>query len=179
MKIYNRIKLDIDSWEVLEEDSFDYSGDLILCDGTTAGTVTYGHHTDVDEDYALNFSGNITGWTLGGIPGDDNETIDSTNCNEICTFKPHYLGVMVALIKLGKYQTGIGQTPVIQYRTASTEGDVLLASWETYGTRFNSLGWIQIRFIQEVAASIRITNLDENLVEYRRVTSDGYERITE
>ena len=35
MKIYNKIKLDIDTWKVLEEDSFDYDGPLMLCDSTS------------------------------------------------------------------------------------------------------------------------------------------------
>ena len=31
MKIYNHIKLDIDTWEVLEEDSYDYIGEIARC----------------------------------------------------------------------------------------------------------------------------------------------------
>ena len=31
MRIYNRIKLDIDSWEVIEEDSYEYNGPIAKC----------------------------------------------------------------------------------------------------------------------------------------------------
>ena len=47
MKIYNKITLDIDSWKVLEEDSFEYSGDLMLCDATSSSSTTlnFGENT--------------------------------------------------------------------------------------------------------------------------------------
>lgn len=66
MKIYNKIKLDIDSLEVLEEDSFDYSGPIFSCAGQT---MSWGRNTVVDiitdaidqkmsqEDQDLNSSG--------------------------------------------------------------------------------------------------------------------------
>ena len=69
----------------------------------TPGTVVWGHHTAVDESYAENFTGNTTGWTIGGTPGDDNETITSILCDENCTFDPWYLGTMTAIIQVDKY----------------------------------------------------------------------------
>ena len=38
MKIYNKIVLDIHSGKVLEEDSFEYDGDLMLCDSTSSSS---------------------------------------------------------------------------------------------------------------------------------------------
>ena len=114
----------------------------------TPGTVVWGHHTSVDETYDLDFTGNTTGWTIGGTPGNDNEYIDATSCDQIITFDPHYLGTMTAVIKVDKYMTGYGPAPVIQYRTAATKATLLVTAWSTYnGVSFTSLGWIQIRFI--------------------------------
>ena len=41
MKIYNKIKIDIDTGEVLEEDSFNYTGPVALCGGGSSKTVTF------------------------------------------------------------------------------------------------------------------------------------------
>jgi len=134
----------------------------------------WGQHTAVSETYDLNFTGNTTGWTIGGTPANDNEYIDSTTCNEIITFDPHYLGVMSAVIRIDKYQSGSGVTPVREYRTHATKVGVLLESWHTYGASIDSLGWVQIRFIQEEAADLRITDESE-----QRLTDEGDERIIE
>ena len=96
----------------------------------------------------MNFQGNSFGWQIVGTPGNDNEAIDATSCGEIHLFDPHYLGVMTAIIRINKYQTGYGPAPVIQYRTAATNAALSLASWNTYnGVSFVSLGWVQIRLI--------------------------------
>ena len=112
------------------------------------GTVTWGHHTGVEEDYDEDFTGNTTGWDIGGTPGNDNENIDATACNEIILFERWCLGAGEAEILIDKYGTGYGPAPVIQYRTAITGLGVLVASWVTYnGVSFTSLGWVQIRLI--------------------------------
>jgi hypothetical protein len=114
--------------------------------------VVWGHHTAVDETYSEDFTGNTTGWNVEGIPGDDDETIDATACNQVCVFDPWLLGTMTAIIRVDKYQTGSGPASLIQYRTATTEAGVLSATWFTYnGVSFTSLGWIQIRLIHDAA----------------------------
>jgi hypothetical protein len=114
----------------------------------TPGTVVWGHHTGVSENYDENFTGNISGWSILGTPGTDNEAIDATACNQICTFEKWYLGTMTAIIKIDKYQTGSGPAPTIQYRTAASGAGITSATWFTYnGVSFTSLGWIQIRLI--------------------------------
>jgi len=46
MKIYTRIKMDIDTWEVLEEDSYEYTGQLMLALGGGGGGGD-----GIDEEY--------------------------------------------------------------------------------------------------------------------------------
>ena len=48
MKIYNSIRLDIDTFEVIEEDSFHYDGEIAECSGGG------GSQTTVTVDYAYN-----------------------------------------------------------------------------------------------------------------------------
>ena len=112
------------------------------------GTITWGHHTGVLEDYDRDFTDNTTGWEIGGTPGDDNEYIDATSCDQVITFQVWPLGAGEAEILIDEYGTGYGPAPVIQYRTATTGLGVLVASCSTYnGTSFTSLGWVQIRLI--------------------------------
>ena len=112
------------------------------------GTITWGHHTGVLEDYDRDFTDNTTGWEIGGTPGNDNEYIDATSCDQVITFQVWPLGAGEAEILIDEYGTGYGPAPVIQYRTATTGLGVLVASWSTYnGTSFTSLGWVQIRLI--------------------------------
>ena len=116
---------------------------------TAPGTVVYGHHTAVSEDYDEDFTGNWTttsGWTINGTPGSDNETIDSTTCSSISISDPWYLGSMTAIVRVDKYQTGSGPAPVIHYKTAATSAGLGALSWTLYdGVSFTSLGWIQLR----------------------------------
>ena len=51
MKIYNRIKLDIESWKVLEEDSFDYDGPLAYCDGTSSSSSSISSSSFSDYEH--------------------------------------------------------------------------------------------------------------------------------
>lgn len=114
------------------------------------GEVTWGHHTGVIEEYDENFTGNTSGWTVGGTPGNDNEFIDSTSCGcgEICVFERWYLGAGLAEILIDNYGTGSGPAPIIQYRTATTGSGLNGLNWLLYnGTSFLSLGWVQIRLI--------------------------------
>ena len=116
---------------------------------TIEGTVVWGHHTSVDEDFAENFTSNwtTTEWSISGSPGSDDEIIYTSNgCSQLSTGPYWRLGAMEAIIKVDKYQTGIGPAPVIQYRTSVTLAGLIVASWSTYnGVSFTSLGWIQIR----------------------------------
>jgi len=41
MKIYNKLVLDMTTWEVIEEDSFEYDGPLALCGGSESTTQVY------------------------------------------------------------------------------------------------------------------------------------------
>jgi hypothetical protein len=112
------------------------------------GTVTWGHHTGVTENYDENFTGNTTGWNIGGTPGADNEYIDSTECGSIILFERWCLGAGEAEILIDNYGTGSGPAPTIQYKTAATGAGLTAASWTTYnGVSFTSLGWVQIRLI--------------------------------
>jgi len=132
----------------LSSSSRSSSSSSSLSSSATPCTVVWGHHTNVDEGCDLNFTGNTIGWNIDGTAGNDNEVIDTTTCNDIITFDSHYLGAFTAVIRIDKYQTGSGPAPVIQYRTATTNGGLSIATWFTYdGVSFVSLGWIQIRLI--------------------------------
>ena len=114
----------------------------------TPGTVVYGHHTGTTEDYDENFAVNWIpgGWVIDGTAGTDAETISADNCGAITVSEPWYLGNMIAVVKVDKYQTGSGPAPIIQYKTASTEAGLIAESWTLYdGVSFLSLGWIQLR----------------------------------
>jgi len=41
MKIYNKIVLDIETFEILEEDSFEYNGPVAWCGGGGGGSTSY------------------------------------------------------------------------------------------------------------------------------------------
>jgi len=114
------------------------------------GTVVWGHHTGVSETYDEDFFTNWStdnGWTISGSPGSDNEALDATaSCDAISISDPWYLGTMTAVIRVDKYQTGYGPSPVIHYKTAATGAGLSAASWTLYnGVSFVSLGWIQLR----------------------------------
>ena len=40
MKIYTKIRLDIDSWKVLQEESYEYDGDIAYCDSTSSSSLS-------------------------------------------------------------------------------------------------------------------------------------------
>ena len=114
------------------------------------GTVVYGHHTAVSEDYDEDFNLNWTtndGWAVSG--SGDTETIytsagcpgsDQTISDRWC------LGAITAVIKIDKYLTGSGPTPIIHYKTSATGAGLPGATWTLYdGVSFVSLGWIQLR----------------------------------
>lgn len=114
----------------------------------TPGTVVYGHHTGTTEDYDENFVVNWIpgGWIIDGTAGTDAETISAEACGAITESEPWYLGSMIAVVRIDKYQTGSGPAPVIQYKTASTAAGLAAESWTLYdGVSFLSLGWIQLR----------------------------------
>jgi len=41
MKIYNHIKIDIDTLEVLEEDSFEYNGPIAECQSSSSSSTSF------------------------------------------------------------------------------------------------------------------------------------------
>ena len=115
------------------------------------GTVVWGHHTAVTEDYDENIDTNWTeddGWTAAGTPGNDNETIGTTLCTSETISEPWHIGAIESKIELNNYASGSGPASTIQYRTHATRAGVLSASWTAYnGTSFTSLGWAQIKLI--------------------------------
>ena len=114
------------------------------------GTVVYGHHTAVSEDYDEDFNLNWTtndGWAVSGS-GDTETIYTSAGCTgtEQTISERWCLGVMTAVIKIDKYLTGSGPTPIIHYKTSATGAGLPGATWTLYdGVSFVSLGWIQLR----------------------------------
>ena len=114
------------------------------------GTVVYGHHTAVSEDYDENFNLNWTtndGWAVSGS-GDTETIYTSAGCTgtEQTISDRWCLGAMTAVIKIDKYLTGSGPTPIIHYKTSATGAGLPGATWTLYdGVSFDSLGWIQLR----------------------------------
>jgi len=109
----------------------------------TPGTITWGHQTDIQEDYKDTFEGN---W-FGG------SEIDGTNNNEVMIYtcppetdisKAWYLGTGRATIRHNKYQVGFGNVTKF-YRTATTREGLRFKSFDTFDTEFISLGWVQIQ----------------------------------
>ena len=117
----------------------------------TPGTVVWGHHTAVDEDYDENFLTNwtTTAWSISGS-GDD-EIIYSgfdAECGQESIGEDWYLGAFEAVVSVDKYQTGSGPQVLIYYKTATTGAGLAAESWTLYnGTSFTSLGWIKLRII--------------------------------
>jgi len=64
MKIYNKIVLDMETWEVLEEDSFDYDGRVALCKGGGGG----GGGSSGKIDYPTYIKVIQASWLGGGSP---------------------------------------------------------------------------------------------------------------
>ena len=114
------------------------------------GTVVYGHHTAVSEDYDEDFNLNWTtgnGWAVSGS-GDTETIYTSAGCTgtEQTISDPWCLGAITAVIKIDKYLSGSGPTPIIHYKTAALRTGLPGATWTLYdGVSFVSLGWIQLR----------------------------------
>jgi len=117
---------------------------------TTPGTVTWGHHTGVVENYNENYSGN---WTV-----DDNATITGSGDSEELSLncivatsvsETWYLGAIEAKIVYDKYGTGSGDAPTIQYKTGTTRVNCEADTWHVYnGTSFTCTGWAKIKVIK-------------------------------
>lgn len=120
---------------------------------TTPGTVVWGHHTAVDEDYDEDFLTNwtTTSWSISGTAGTDDEIIYSgfdAECGQESIGEDWYLGAFEAVVSVDKYQTGSGPQVLIYYKTATTGAGLVAASWVLYnGISFTSLGWIKLRII--------------------------------
>jgi len=118
-----------------------------------SGTVVWGHHTAVSEDFDEDFDLNWTtgsGWITSGSPGTDAETLETSGSDcgptRITISEVWCLGAIEAVIRIDKYQTGSGPVPIIHYKTSATKAGLTAASWVLYdGVSFTSLGWIQLR----------------------------------
>lgn len=113
---------------------------------TIPGTVCWGHHTGVTEDYDENFTGNWTGTgAIGGAAGNDNETITLGHLDEMQS-EDWYLGAGDgAMIDLEKYQAMVGPNPTVQYKTSNTKAGLAGAAWNNYVGSFHSDGWVKIK----------------------------------
>ncbi|RKX64281.1 MAG: hypothetical protein DRP42_06630, partial [Tenericutes bacterium] len=87
MKIYNKIKLDIDSWKVLEEDSYEYDGSLLLCDGTSSSSISSSSFSSSTTSVTETFES----YTLGEIDGQGDwaEANASTDRFMVTNASPH------------------------------------------------------------------------------------------
>ena len=55
-KVYSKIKFDIETWKVLEEDSYEYDGQWAYCDGTSSSSSSISSSSfscfiDADDDF--------------------------------------------------------------------------------------------------------------------------------
>ena len=116
----------------------------------TPGTITWGHHTGVAEDYDENF---LTNWTI-----DDNATIAGSGDSETLTLncitatsvsETWYLGAMEAVIEYDTYESGSGPVSTFQYKTGVTRVACEADTWHAYDeVSFTSLGWIKIKGVK-------------------------------
>jgi hypothetical protein len=106
-----------------------------------AGSIVWGHDTDVDEGTAANFSVWVgTGSSLGSGDAErlalaDGEFIDSPTYN---------IGVGAVRLRSDVYDTGTGSS-TIYYKQGSTEANCIADTWHEYTHSFSCAGWIKIR----------------------------------
>lgn len=107
----------------------------------SAGDITYGHDTSVEETYVENFTNRWTG--TGTISGSgDSEKISMTT-GEYMESPIIYTGSSGITLLQGKYTTA--DTVTIKYKTGATVAAVQAASFSTYSAPFSSTGFVQIR----------------------------------
>ncbi len=124
------------------------SSSSISSSSASAGTVTWGHHTGVEEDYDEDFVGN---WSLENVTvsgSGDSETLTFACPSAAAISEGWLLGALeAAKIDLNKYDGLVsGPQLSIEYRTATTKVGLDITLWNTYtGISFTSLGWVQVR----------------------------------
>jgi len=102
------------------------------------GSVVWGHHTAVDEDNDVNFSGN---WTSGAVGVGDTEALYVDGSTELSV--PWNVGTGWVQILLNKY--GSGNNVTIYYKTGNSSANCIADSWHLFDTTFKSKGWVLIK----------------------------------
>jgi hypothetical protein len=109
--------------------------------GGDEGSRTWGHDTAVEEDNVHNLvDGSGTGSVL---ETGDAERLELDEGEE-WTLPTANVGAGNKAIELNKYGSGEG-TPLIQYKTGSTEVLCDADTWHDYPTYLDSDGWVKIK----------------------------------
>lgn len=80
MKIYNKVVMDIDTFEILEEDSFEYDGEIALLKGggSVAGTIDYpAYIKEIHSDWLANTNPSGTDHETIAVGGDITSLINT------------------------------------------------------------------------------------------------------
>lgn len=105
------------------------------------GTTVWGQTTGTSETNVRTFA---TNWTGTG------EVTGSGDSESICLDAGEYMeseliNTGTFTVELSQNVYASGDTVTIKYKTGATQADCLAASWTTYSTPFDSLGFVQVR----------------------------------
>jgi hypothetical protein len=170
MKIYNKIKLDIETWKVLEEDSFDYDGLLAYCDGTSsssssissssissstasAGAWAFGEQNPISEEPV-----SWQTWSDGTafvpiIIGDQDWGQLQLECGEegrSVVYNPGIIFPRIVIMREDVYEDGqCYAITQLRYSQISFNQDDILPAWINYtGPHNTNAVYIQFRIIK-------------------------------
>jgi hypothetical protein len=109
--------------------------------GATLQTICWGHSTGVTQDDTRTFTGNWTG--TGSITGSGDGEAVLLDPGEYLESEVFYTSLEKVVLQQNVYAGG--DTAVLKYRTAASQGGVSGESWSVYSVPFQSLGYSQIR----------------------------------
>jgi len=117
MRIYNKVVLDIDTLSVIEEDSFEYFGEVAQCkDGTSKTTVT----NEVDKEYNAR---------MAAIAEKQQEQSDAYFEYWETTYKPYEEAQITANLELLPFEVDT-QLATLEAQKATAEGILELTPYE-------------------------------------------------
>lgn len=107
----------------------------------TEGSTTWGHDTGVVETNIRDYTGNWSG--TGSISGSGDAEKMTLSAGQYMNSEVVITGTVFVKLETGKYQAGDSVT--IKYRHGDSEAACLAASFQTYSSPFDSLGYVQMR----------------------------------
>jgi hypothetical protein len=143
---------------------------------TTApfGTVVFGHHTSVDEEYDENLTGNWSG-SASIIGSGDSEYLRFYAGQSKILNSPWNIGTGLVKLQLNKYNTGDNVS--IYYKDGSSLSNCEADTWKRYSSYFTSSGWVQVK-LQQGSTTTTTTTTSSSTTTSTTTTSTTFTTTT-